>query len=102
MRRPRKRRRSWNGGGRRSKARWGPVRATVLSGNAVDEIVRHAREADCDLLIVGAHGRAWIPRRIIGSVAERVLRHCPCPVLVVRDGRIAERAEKAEEIAQYV
>ncbi len=78
-----------------------PVRSRVLSGDPAAEIVRHAREERCDLLVVGTHGRTGIARVVLGSVAERVARESPCPVLVVRDHGVLEREELAEEIAQY-
>jgi nucleotide-binding universal stress UspA family protein len=37
-----------------------------------------------DLIVLGTQGRTGIPRALIGSVAERVVRHASCPVLVVR------------------
>jgi nucleotide-binding universal stress UspA family protein len=38
-----------------------------------------------DLLVLGTHGRSGLPRFVLGSVAERVVRHAPCPVLTVRE-----------------
>lgn len=43
-----------------------------------------ARELGAELLIIGTHGRTGLNRVLIGSVAERVVRHAPCPVLTVR------------------
>jgi universal stress protein A len=43
-----------------------------------------AKRAKADLIVIGTHGRTGLHRRFIGSVAERVVRHAPCPVLVVR------------------
>lgn len=45
-----------------------------------------ASDPDVDLVVMGSHGRTGIPRVLLGSVAEKVLRHATCPVLVVRDG----------------
>jgi nucleotide-binding universal stress UspA family protein len=53
-------------------------------GRALVEI---AEDEDVDLVILGSHGRSGLSRAFLGSVAERVVRHAPCPVLVVR-GRI--------------
>ncbi len=53
-------------------------------GSAGHEIVRYAREALADLLVVGSHGRTGLRRILVGSIAENVLRHAPCDVLVVR------------------
>jgi len=78
-----------------------PVRSNVLCGDPATEIVRHAREEHCDLVVVGTHGRTGIPRLVLGSVAERVARQSPCPVLVVHDRSALEKEEVAEEISQY-
>ncbi len=78
-----------------------PVRSRVLSGDPTEEIVRHAREEGCDLVVVGTHGRTGIPRVVLGSVAERVARRLPCPVLVVHDHGVLEREEVAGESALY-
>jgi len=59
------------------------VRATRL-GSAFVEIVRYAREHEIDMIIVGTHGRSGLKHVILGSVAERVVRKAPCPVLTVR------------------
>ncbi|MGH9219139.1 MAG: universal stress protein, partial [Vicinamibacterales bacterium] len=44
----------------------------------------YARDNAIDLIIVGTHGHGAVHRFLIGSVAERVLRSAPCPVLTVR------------------
>jgi nucleotide-binding universal stress UspA family protein len=48
------------------------------------EIVRRAEEGGHDLIVMGTHGHTGVRRMLIGSVAEKVVRHAPCPVLVVR------------------
>lgn len=58
----------------------------VAAGGAADTIVRFARERHVDLIVMGTHGRAGLQRMLLGSVAERVLRLAPCPVLTVRSG----------------
>lgn len=62
-----------------------PVRAVVLSGDPPAEIARWAREQACDVIVVGTHGRSGFRRLVLGSVAERVVRHAPCSVLVARE-----------------
>ena len=47
-------------------------------------ILDYAREARVDAIVVGTHGRGRIAQFLMGSVAENVLRHAPCPVLTVR------------------
>ena len=46
--------------------------------------MRHARDHAFDLIVIGTHGRTGVKRILLGSVAEEVTRHAPCPVLVVR------------------
>lgn len=62
----------------------GRVVAEATCGEAATEIVRFAERAGCDLIVMGTHGRSGIRRLVIGSVAESVVRHAPCSVLVVR------------------
>lgn len=50
-----------------------------------DLIAAEAVNSDCDLIVMGTHGRRGFARFTLGSDAERVLRHCTVPVLVVRD-----------------
>jgi nucleotide-binding universal stress UspA family protein len=54
------------------------------AGNPSDEIVKAAKAWPADLVIVGSHGRGGVERVLLGSVAEAVVRHAHCPVLVVR------------------
>ncbi|WP_336133871.1 universal stress protein [Natronomonas amylolytica] len=56
------------------------------------EIVDHAREEGCDLIVMGTHGRGGINRLLLGSVAERVVRSAPVPVMTVRVGDDADEA----------
>lgn len=61
-----------------------PVVTAVVSGLPVaEEIVRYARTHRIDLIVVGTHGRTGPSRLLLGSVAERVVRTAPCPVLAV-------------------
>jgi nucleotide-binding universal stress UspA family protein len=48
------------------------------------EIVRHARKKNIDLIVIGTHGRTGLDHMLLGSVAEKVVRKAPCPVLTVR------------------
>ena len=61
-----------------------PVTRKVIQGHPFVEIVRYAKDNDVDLLVVGTHGRGAIAHMLLGSVAEKVVRKAPCPVLVVR------------------
>jgi nucleotide-binding universal stress UspA family protein len=44
-----------------------------------------ARKRRTDLIVIGSHGAGAIRRAMMGSTAERVVRHAPCPVLVIRE-----------------
>jgi len=73
----------------------------VEEGTPVEEILRVAAETQCDLIVMGTHGRRGLSRLLMGSVAEQVLRRAPCPVLTVKTPTpIAERAPARSELAQ--
>ena len=52
--------------------------------NPFVEIVTFAKDEETDLIVIGTHGRTGLKHMLIGSVAERVVRRAPCPVLTVR------------------
>ena len=56
----------------------------VRDGNTFLEILQAARDADCHLIVMGTHGRTGLVHLVIGSVAEKVVRHSSIPVLTVR------------------
>jgi nucleotide-binding universal stress UspA family protein len=61
------------------------VATRYLTGAAWDQIVAAARDdREIDLVVMGTRGRTGLSRALLGSVAERVVRHAPCPVMVVR------------------
>jgi len=62
-----------------------PVSPLVCIGKPFHEIARIARTVDADLILIATHGRGGLKRAFLGSTAERVVRHAPCPVLVVRE-----------------
>jgi nucleotide-binding universal stress UspA family protein len=59
------------------------VRA-VRQGPPFLEIIRYAKETNIDLIVLGTHGRGGLAHMLLGSVAEKVVRKAPCPVLTVR------------------
>lgn len=56
----------------------------IRTGEAATEIVNTAKQWEADFIVIGTHGRCGIKRAILGSVAEKVMRQAPCPVLAVR------------------
>jgi nucleotide-binding universal stress UspA family protein len=56
----------------------------VPVGSPIEAITEAARSWPADLVVIGSHGRDGVDRVLLGSVAEGVARHAPCPVLVVR------------------
>jgi nucleotide-binding universal stress UspA family protein len=60
------------------------ARLVTKFGNAFIEIVRYAKTENIDLIVMGTHGRGPIVHMLMGSVAEKVVRKAPCPVLTVR------------------
>lgn len=61
-----------------------PFEAAMAEGVPKIRIPEAARERGADLLVVGSHGRTGLTHLLLGSVAEAVVRHAPCDVLVVR------------------
>lgn len=56
----------------------------VKEGQTFDQIIGYAKSHDIDLIVMGTHGRSGLAHMLLGSVAERVVQHAPCPVLTVR------------------
>jgi nucleotide-binding universal stress UspA family protein len=68
----------------------------IRFGEAAEEIAQFAAELSADLVVVGTHPRHGASRWLIGSVAEKVVRSAPCPVLVARRKDAAETHESAQ------
>ena len=63
------------------------ISGTLTNGSPREEIVRLAKEGNADLIVMGTHGRRGLPRALLGSVAERVIRTSDTPVLTIRGPR---------------
>jgi nucleotide-binding universal stress UspA family protein len=61
-----------------------PVVTSVVSGRPFLEIIGYARDNDVDMIVIGTHGRSGLKHVLLGSVAEKVVRKAPCPVLSIR------------------
>ena len=62
-----------------------PVYPEVRIGKPYNEIVAAAKVSSADLIVIATHGYTGLKHVLLGSTAERVVRHAPCPVLVVRE-----------------
>lgn len=58
----------------------------VITGRPFVEIIQYARDNQIDMIVLSTHGRSGLKHVLMGSVAERVVRKAPCPVLTVHAG----------------
>lgn len=56
----------------------------IVEGKPFIEIIKAAKTYNADLIVMGTHGRTGLQKMLIGSVAEKVVRKAPCPVLTVK------------------
>ena len=71
----------------------------IVEGVAHHEILEYARQQGIDLIVMGTHGRGAFAHLLLGSVAERVVRHAVCPVLVVPGvGRVGVRVHESPAV----
>lgn len=63
------------------------VQTTIESGHVYRSIVDLAARDKVDLIVMGTHGRTGLPHIMLGSIAEKVVRHASCPVLTIRGGK---------------
>lgn len=74
------------------------IRYILEEGDAAELILRIATESNCDLIVMGTHGRRGLTRLVMGSVAERVSRRAPCAVITMRRPMKALERNAADEI----
>jgi universal stress protein A len=60
------------------------VEHLLEEGDPATAILQVAQERQCELIVLGSHGRTGLGRLLMGSVAEQIVRKAPCPVLTVR------------------
>ena len=60
------------------------IHRSLGDGKPFVEIVKYAREHSVDLIVMGTHGRGGMAHLLLGSVADKVIRTAPCPVMTVR------------------
>ena len=56
----------------------------TLTGNPADQIVRHAHDKQCDVVILGHRGKSRVEDWLLGSVPKRVSSYAPCHVIIVK------------------
>jgi nucleotide-binding universal stress UspA family protein len=81
---------------RRSVPSGATVTTEVRVGNAARQILEVAKEHGADLIVLGTHGRTGLAHVLMGSVAEKIVRLAPCPVLTLR---AAERPQQDVAVA---
>jgi nucleotide-binding universal stress UspA family protein len=74
------------------------VTTELRTGFALDEILAAAKDLDAGLIVMGTHGRRGLPRALLGSVAEKVVRLSPVPVLTVHAGSPDPEATVSERV----
>ena len=68
--------------------------SSTLLGHAVEKIIDYAEAEHVDMIIIGSHGHKMLDKMLFGSVAEKVIKLSPCPVLTINTYRL-EEAEKS-------
>ena len=71
--------------------------ATVVAGDASEEILNYIQTENVDLVVMGTHGRKGLDKVIFGSVAEQIVKTAPVPVLVVNPYRLPKDNGQANE-----
>ncbi len=69
--------------------KYGSCEAKVITGDIIDTIISNAE--NCDLIIIATHGYRGLGKILMGSVADRVVRRSPCPVLLINPYRSESR-----------
>jgi nucleotide-binding universal stress UspA family protein len=77
-----------------------PTSFLIWEGDPAESIVDAARSEGADVIVVGSHGRGALGRALIGSVSDQVVRHAPCPVLVVRSDPTGPHRSSADRPAE--
>ena len=84
-----------------------PISTVLTAGTPWEQIIRSAKEADAGLIVIGSRGLRGLPRALLGSTAERVVRYSPIPVMafhgplpVSEEDRAAEGTKAANELVE--
>ncbi len=77
------------------------VHTLFKTGTPYAEILKAADKVKANLLVLGTHGRTGLPHLVLGSVAEKVVRQSPCPVLTVRPKEMKKKIETHEAVGYW-
>lgn len=77
----------------------GNIRTIIQVGNPIDELLKLIVKEDIDLVVMGVKGRTDLEHVIVGSVAEKLFRRSPVPVISYRDEKSSKRLRKKIKIA---
>jgi universal stress protein A len=80
----------------------GDVRQVVRQGEPSREIVRYAEEEGIDLILMATHGRTGVSHVLVGSVAEKVVRYSPVPVLTVKPEALRSPRFMREDVEEQL
>jgi len=70
----------------------------VRNGHASDEIIAFAKEEGVDLIVMATHGRTGFQHVLLGSIAEKIVRNSPVPVLTVKPASVRDPIIKNEDV----
>jgi nucleotide-binding universal stress UspA family protein len=73
----------------------------IVTGLSAQTIVDYAAEQKIDLIVMGTHGRTGVAHLLLGSVAEKVVRIAPCPVLTVHKDRVEMKAPYRSYLPEF-
>ena len=75
------------------------VSTLLRVGRPSDEIIAAAKEQEVDLIVMATHGRGEVHRLLVGSVADKVVRLAPCPVLTLKDAAVASTRHESNALS---
>jgi nucleotide-binding universal stress UspA family protein len=64
--------------------RYAKTELVIDFGDPAQQLIKLAEDRAVDLIVTSTHGRSGLSHLLMGSVAEKIIRHAPCPVFVVR------------------
>lgn len=70
-----------------------PCEQVTMIGDPSESVLRCAEAHGADLIVISSHGRSGFQRFLMGSVAERITRHSPCPVLIIGKDTLARGSD---------